>query len=490
MAEWDFESALKDYFGGGSSGDGRPTTEDGDAPLGVAPRGPAGSAGGSATFSAPSGWDFDKALNDYFGVNGYAEPSRYFAPRGDEFSDTRGIGAPEDFGLRHLGFVPSPPMSPPPTDYEQAAWFNAMQRRHVAWEAEQERQAFPLNTLLAQPTATPTRRIPPPTPVTPTRTPTPTGTPTLTPMSTPTNTPALTPSPTGTPRLTQTSIPTNPLTGWLASALDDLNRRLSVPPTSEEVEALKYLPLFGHMPYGGHVLGNLLEPLAPANEWARQNVPVVGGLEDIVGNAARTISEIPLWAPWGRPYDLAAALSANYQGLDPSVYEMLSNMRTVARLEGNMPGAYGQGPAGGFTYPGPLAITLADKPGQPPPLPTGLHEASHAVAFRDFGGFPMQWEGPVREFHHVFFPKWDAFIDAVQSYKGNSDPQYKEVNEELTDKPDPTINKKGSYGWTNPMEMYARIAELSNGDLNKIPPEFKKFYTWLQRGSGGGGLVK
>ncbi len=130
MAEWDFESALNEYFG--------TSAEDGDAPLWIAPHGPAGSAGGSATFSAPSGWDFDKALNDYFGgVNGYVAPRGYESPD----AGTR-MNAPWEFS------PPSEP-PPPPSDYDQAVWFNALQRRHEAWDQAREQQEL-LSTPVSQ----------------------------------------------------------------------------------------------------------------------------------------------------------------------------------------------------------------------------------------------------------------------------------------------------------------------------------------------------
>lgn len=148
MAEWDFESALNDYFGGSSSEDGRPTTEDGDTPLGGA---------GAATFFAPSGWDFDKALDDYFnGVNGYGTPNRYFAPREYEFPDVSGIGAPEDFGLRHRGFVPLPLTLPTPTITPLARGVTPEDfgLRHRGFILPPPLQT-PTPTAMATPTATP-----------------------------------------------------------------------------------------------------------------------------------------------------------------------------------------------------------------------------------------------------------------------------------------------------------------------------------------------
>ncbi len=461
MAEWDFESALNDYFGGGSSGDGRPTTEDSDAPLGVA---------GSATFSAPSGWDFDKALNDYFnGVNGYVAPSRYFAPRGYEFSDAGSIGALEDFGLRHRGFVPP---APPPTP--------------------------PLPTVTPTPSSTPPAGgvtpedfglrhrgfIPPPPPPTPTLTPTLTPTPTQTP-SMPGQQPAqaqggfeawldkfndiskLLASLPG--RLGDIALPggwrrpvTLPsqadITGWLTEFI----------PTEEEIAAIEGRK-GGAFPYLGRQAGRLIGAAGRSNELARQYVPGVGGEEDL-----------PLYVPLGIPYDLTEDLRANYPGIEPWVYPFIADIHTGVRPDWLMPHAYGgEGRATGFTFPSPLnSITLASEPGKPPSPSIALHEAAHAIAFRDFGRVaPLAWEGPLREPQRRFAPGWDPFIDAIQSYQGNPSAQFAAINKQLADE----LTNKKSYLNTNPMEAYARIAELSGGDLRRMPPEFRKFYTWLGR---------
>ncbi len=259
MADWDFESALKEYFGVGATEDGRPTTEDGDAPPGVAPHGPAGSAGGSATFSAPSGWDFDKALNDYFGgVNGYVAP--------------RGYESPDAGTRRNTPWEFSPPSEPPPppSDYDQAVWFNALQRRHDAWDQAREQQELlraprgyfaprgyefpdagsigaPENFGLRHPGLVP---------------PLPPGTPTTNEWGV------------SYPVVTPGTKPEGIINRWLGNFL----------PTPEEEELQRRLPWWGigSIPYGARFLGNLLEPVGAAHELARQNVPGVGGFEDYI----------------------------------------------------------------------------------------------------------------------------------------------------------------------------------------------------------------
>ncbi len=264
MADWDFESALKEYFGVGATEDGRPTTEDGDAPLGVAPHGPAGSAGGSATFSAPSGWDFDKALNDYFGGG-----NGYIAPRGYE--------SPDAGTRRNTPWEFSPPSEPPPppSDYDQAVWFNALQRRHDAWDQAREQQEllraprgyfaprgyeFPDAGSIGAPEDFGLRHpglVPP----------LPPGTPTgewTQPNEWGVSYPVVTPG----------TRPEGIINRWLGNFL----------PTPEEEELQRRLPWWGigSIPYGARFLGNLLEPVGAAHELARQNVPGVGGFEDYI----------------------------------------------------------------------------------------------------------------------------------------------------------------------------------------------------------------
>lgn len=130
----------------------------------------------------------------------------------------------------------------------------------------------------------------------------------------------------------------------------------------------------------------------------------------------------------------------------------------------------------GITLPPPISrMTLGVEPGKSPDPSKVLHEVAHAISFLDFGGIAPAWDVLPRAF--TTDRRWNPFIDAVQSYKGNPPPQLAAINKELYDE----LKKSDSYLWTSPMEAYARIAELSGGDLGKMPSEFRKFYPWLGR---------
>src|SRR5574341_609324 len=188
------------------------------------------------------------------------------------------------------GWEPTPSS---PSDYE-SAWFDAVQRRHAAWEAERERQASLLSTPLVVPTRTPL----------PTRTPTPPGTPTWTPTlppPTPTPTPTLTPTPTPTPTLTPTPTAT-----------------LAPTPTSTPT------------------------PGSPFDLEAARNI-----IEDIIAGR---------YFPSGTrvdPAEVEKVLRANYPGIDPSIFPYLDT-NIFVKPPAEMPHAYGgQGRAPGFTLPWP-----------------------------------------------------------------------------------------------------------------------------------------
>src|SRR5574341_332699 len=146
------------------------------------------------------------------------------------------------------GWEPTPSS---PSDYE-SAWFDAVQRRHAAWEAERERQASLLSTPLPTRTPTPPRTptwtptlTPPPTP-----TPTPTLTPTLTPTRTPTLTPTLTPTPTSTPTPGQLpALSTSDLWNALEWAFRELGPGTLFAKTSPEAAEAEFrqLPLIGNL---------------------------------------------------------------------------------------------------------------------------------------------------------------------------------------------------------------------------------------------------
>ncbi len=215
--------------------------------------------------------------------------------------------------------------------------------------------------------------------------------------------------------------------------------------------------------------------LSAANEWARQNVPVVGGAEDLAGNVRRYAPYLPLFLPRESPeetvFDPTEDLRANYPGIQEWAYPLLARIPTRVRRPEFMPPPYGEEGthATGFALPPPFGrITLAGEPGKRPSPSDQLHEAAHAMSYHPFGFMPT-WEGPDL---HLTGPGWRPFANAVLSYRGNPSEQFAAVNADL-------LNRQSYLRRVNPMEAYAEIARLSEANLFKMPPEFRQFYPWL-----------
>ncbi len=436
MAEWDFESALKDYFGGGSTEDGRPTTEDGD------------------TFSAPSGWDFDKALNDYFGgVNGYV------APRGYESPDTwNQMNAPWEFS------PPSEP-PPPPSDYDQAVWFNALQRRHEAWDQAREQQEllraprgyiaprgyeFPDAGSIGAPEDFGLRHrgfVPPPPPLPlPTVTPTPSSTPPaggVTPEDfglrhrgfVP-----LPPPPPPLPTVTPTPSSTPPAGG--------------VTPEDFGLRHRGFVPLPPPPPTPP------LPTVTPTPTPTRTPTPPPYVAPMPLSRKREQLADARLGFYPGKSNVVPVVLD-RFPSINEAYIPTLRNVDILIKRVQNDSG-------GGLAYPSQNRIQLDVNHGQGIDAESAFHEFGHLMGERVFGGDvgPLSWA----EEEILRHPRWIPFANTFANFLENPR-QYYNLAQPFY-----------QYGSPNAAEVYPELARHAHGNLLEMPPEFRQFYPWLNYG--------